>query len=41
VTGGPALLFENDFDCEFVALDQYPETAEVVARDLSHPRVRL
>jgi len=36
-----SLLFENDFDCEFVALDQDPETAEVVARDLAHPRVRV
>ena len=36
-----SLLFENGVESEIVALDQDPEAAAVVTRDLAHPRVRV
>ena len=36
-----SLLFDDAFDCEFVALDQDSEAAAVIARDLAHPRLRV
>src|SRR5204863_4504650 len=36
-----SLLFEEEFDCEFVALDQDTESMAAVARDFAHPRLRV
>lgn len=36
-----SLLFERQFDCEFVALDQDSESMATVARDFAHPRLRV
>jgi len=36
-----SLLFGEEFDCEFVALDQDTESMSVIAREFAHPRLRL
>lgn len=36
-----SLLFEQEADCEFVALDQDSESMATVARDFAHPRLRV
>lgn len=36
-----SLLFKDGVDCEFIALDQDPETSTVVAREFAHPRLQV
>jgi extracellular factor (EF) 3-hydroxypalmitic acid methyl ester biosynthesis protein len=36
-----SLLFADEVDCEFVALDQDEEATKIVGRDFAHPRLRI